>query len=84
MTMPRDREEPVRLTRIYTGGGDRGETSLGDGTRVPKIDCRIAAFGAVDELKLRGSNMMTFVAGVRWSFRGKDAGSPNAVQHWGD
>jgi cob(I)alamin adenosyltransferase len=40
----------VRLTRIYTGGGDRGETSLGDGTRVPKVDCRIAAFGAVDEL----------------------------------
>jgi len=38
------------LTRIYTGGGDRGETSLGDGTRVPKLDCRIAAFGAVDEL----------------------------------
>jgi cob(I)alamin adenosyltransferase len=47
---PRERDEPVRLTRIYTGGGDRGETSLGDGTRVPKLDCRIAAFGAVDEL----------------------------------
>jgi cob(I)alamin adenosyltransferase len=40
----------VRLTRIYTGGGDRGETSLGDGTRVTKLDCRIAAFGTVDEL----------------------------------
>jgi len=50
MSVPRERDEPVRLTRIYTGGGDRGETSLGDGTRVPKIDCRIAAFGAVDEL----------------------------------
>ena len=50
MTMPRERDEPVRLTRIYTGGGDRGETSLGDGTRVSKVDCRIAAFGAVDEL----------------------------------
>ena len=50
MDMPRERDEPVRLTRIYTGGGDRGETSLGDGSRVPKIDCRIAAFGAVDEL----------------------------------
>lgn len=50
MTMPRKRDEPVRLTRIYTGGGDRGETSLGDGTRVPKVDCRIAAFGGVDEL----------------------------------
>ncbi len=50
MAMPRKRDEPVRLTRIYTGGGDRGETSLGDGSRVPKVDCRIAAFGAVDEL----------------------------------
>ena len=46
----RKRDEPVRLTRIYTRGGDRGETSLGDGTRVPKLDCRIGAFGAVDEL----------------------------------
>jgi len=50
MAMPRERDEPVRLTRIYTGGGDRGETSLGDGSRVSKVDCRIAAFGAVDEL----------------------------------
>jgi cob(I)alamin adenosyltransferase len=38
------------LTRIYTRAGDRGETSLGDGSRVPKLDCRIAAFGTVDEL----------------------------------
>ncbi|MGH3130115.1 MAG: cob(I)yrinic acid a,c-diamide adenosyltransferase, partial [Gaiellaceae bacterium] len=36
----RRRDEPVRLTRIYTRGGDRGETSLGDGSRVPKLDCR--------------------------------------------
>jgi cob(I)alamin adenosyltransferase len=48
--VPRDRNEPVRLTRIYTGGGDRGETSLGDGSRVPKLDPRIEAYGAVDEL----------------------------------
>jgi len=46
----RRRDEPVRLTRIYTRGGDAGETSLGDGSRVPKLDCRIGAFGAVDEL----------------------------------
>jgi cob(I)alamin adenosyltransferase len=43
-------DEPVRLTRIYTRGGDRGETSLGDGSRVSKLDRRVAAFGAVDEL----------------------------------
>jgi cob(I)alamin adenosyltransferase len=39
----------VRLTRIYTRGGDAGETSLGDGTRVAKHDPRIAAIGTVDE-----------------------------------
>src|SRR6478735_12317947 len=48
--MPRDPNEPVRLTRIYTRGGDAGETSLGDGSRVSKLDPRIAAYGTVDEL----------------------------------
>jgi cob(I)alamin adenosyltransferase len=48
--MPRKADEPVRLTRIYTRAGDTGETSLGDGSRVSKLDGRIAAFGAVDEL----------------------------------
>jgi cob(I)alamin adenosyltransferase len=43
-------DEPVRLTRIYTRGGDAGETSLGDGSRVSKLDARIRAFGAVDEV----------------------------------
>jgi cob(I)alamin adenosyltransferase len=46
----RARDEPVRLTRIYTRAGDQGETSLGDGSRVSKLDCRIGAFGTVDEL----------------------------------
>src|SRR5436189_1018307 len=46
----RKRDEPVRLTRIYTRGGDAGETSLGDGSRVSKLDPRIAAFGTTDEL----------------------------------
>ena len=46
----RKRDEPVRLTRIYTRAGDAGETSLGDGTRVPKTDARVQAYGAVDEL----------------------------------
>jgi cob(I)alamin adenosyltransferase len=48
--MTRRRDEPVRLTRIYTRAGDTGKTSLGDGSRVPKLDCRIGAFGTVDEL----------------------------------
>ena len=46
----RARDEPVRLTKIYTRSGDGGETSLGDGSRVSKLDCRIGAFGMVDEL----------------------------------
>ena len=39
----------VRLTRIYTRGGDAGDTSLGDGARVPKHSLRVAAYGTVDE-----------------------------------
>jgi cob(I)alamin adenosyltransferase len=48
--MPRAKDEPVRLTKIYTRGGDAGETSLGDGSRVSKLDPRIQAYGTVDEL----------------------------------
>jgi cob(I)alamin adenosyltransferase len=48
--VPRDPNEPVRLTRIYTRGGDTGETSLGDGSRVSKLDPRIRAYGITDEL----------------------------------
>ena len=39
----------VLLTKIYTRGGDKGETSLGDGSRVKKNENRVAAFGTVDE-----------------------------------
>jgi cob(I)alamin adenosyltransferase len=46
----RKRDEPVRLTKIYTRAGDSGVTSLGDGSRVSKLDERIAAYGATDEV----------------------------------
>ncbi|MCK6441539.1 cob(I)yrinic acid a,c-diamide adenosyltransferase [Elstera cyanobacteriorum] len=39
----------VRLTKIYTRGGDKGETSLSDGTRVAKDDLRVETYGTVDE-----------------------------------
>jgi len=39
----------VTLNRIYTKTGDKGETALGDGTRIPKDSLRIAAYGTVDE-----------------------------------
>ena len=39
----------VKLTRIYTRGGDKGKTSLGRGERVAKHDARVEAYGTVDE-----------------------------------
>jgi cob(I)alamin adenosyltransferase len=43
-------EPRVALNRIYTKGGDRGETSLAGGQRLPKDARRIEAYGTVDEL----------------------------------
>jgi cob(I)alamin adenosyltransferase len=40
----------VNLTKIYTRLGDKGETHLGDMSRVPKTHPRIEAYGTVDEL----------------------------------
>ena len=40
----------MRITRVYTKSGDKGETSLVDGSRVSKADLRVAAYGDVDEL----------------------------------
>jgi cob(I)alamin adenosyltransferase len=48
--MARRRDEPVRLTRIYTRTGDAGETSLGDGSRISKTHPLAEAIGDVDEL----------------------------------
>ncbi len=39
-----------RLSKIYTRTGDKGDTGLGDGSRVEKDNIRIEAFGTVDEL----------------------------------
>jgi cob(I)alamin adenosyltransferase len=40
----------VVLSKIYTRTGDKGDTALGDGTRLPKHATRVAAYGTVDEL----------------------------------
>jgi cob(I)alamin adenosyltransferase len=40
----------VYLSRIYTKTGDKGDTALGDGSRVPKDHPRVAAYGSIDEL----------------------------------
>ena len=39
----------VKLGKIYTRGGDKGDTSLADGSRVSKSETRVAVIGAVDE-----------------------------------
>ncbi len=47
--MPRDRETPVVLSSIYTRTGDDGTTALGDMSRAPKTDPRLAAYADTDE-----------------------------------
>ena len=39
----------IRIDRVVTRGGDTGQTSLGDGARVPKDALRVEAYGTVDE-----------------------------------
>ena len=47
---PKFNEPRVTINRVYTRGGDKGETSLVGGQRLPKDDLRIEAYGTVDEL----------------------------------
>jgi cob(I)alamin adenosyltransferase len=68
---PRSRDEPVRLTRIYTRTGDTGETHLGDLSRVRKTDPLVEAFGAVDELN----------ATVGWARVAADAAPLERIQN---
>ena len=40
----------MRIDRVYTRGGDKGETSLIGGERVSKADARLDGYGTADEL----------------------------------
>ena len=40
----------MKITKVYTGGGDMGQTSLVGGQRVSKASVRLEAYGTVDEL----------------------------------
>ncbi|GAN98902.1 cobalamin adenosyltransferase [Komagataeibacter xylinus NBRC 13693] len=64
----------IRIDRIVTRGGDRGQTALGNGDRVPKDSARIEALGALDEANaviglLRGTlpegRNATFIAWIQ-------------------
>ena len=50
MPDPKFDEPRIALNRIYTKTGDRGETHLAGGQRVPKDSLRIECYGTVDEL----------------------------------
>ena len=50
-----------RLSKIYTRTGDKGETGLGDGRRVPKDHPRVEAIGEVDSLN---SQLGVLLAGL--------------------
>lgn len=48
----------VRITKVHTGGGDLGETSLVDGSRVAKSDARIEIVGTCDEVNALLGNVL--------------------------
>jgi cob(I)alamin adenosyltransferase len=60
----------MRITKVYTRGGDKGKTSLVGGTRVRKDHVRIRAYGTVDELNA--------TVGLVRTFNGR-SGAPEAV-----
>lgn len=49
-----------RLTKIYTRTGDKGETGLGDGSRIAKSDLRIQCLGEIDELNAAIGIVLSF------------------------
>jgi len=58
---------------IYTKTGDKGETSLANGQRVPKTDARIEAYGTVDELN-------SWVGALRSALTRDETQLPNEAQ----
>lgn len=61
----------IRLTRIYTRGGDKGLTSLVGGVRVPKESARLEAYGTTDELNSIVGIVRTYLPSYKRRF-GKD------------
>jgi len=57
--------------KIYTGGGDRGKTSLFSGERVNKSDLRVEAYGDVDELASLLGALVTFLPSGETSLSGE-------------
>lgn len=66
---------PVRITRVYTRAGDKGDTALVGGRRVPKDSPRIEAYGTIDELNS--------IIGLARAFNA-EAKRPGKRQRWLD
>ena len=62
----------MRITKVYTRGGDKGKTSLVGGQRVPKNDLRIEAYGTLDELNS--------IVGLARTFNDQSQADPEAVK----
>lgn len=58
----------VKLDKIYTRGGDAGETSLGNGARVAKSSPRVTAIGEVDEANASLGIVRLYVSGAEDAF----------------
>lgn len=69
----------ISITRVYTRTGDRGETALVGGARVPKDSPRIVAYGTLDEL-----NAAVGLARVFNAERLTEAGPARAHHEWLD
>jgi cob(I)alamin adenosyltransferase len=65
----------MRITKVYTRGGDKGKTSLVGGRRVAKNDLRIEAYGTLDELNA--------IVGLTRTFNEQSDADPAAVQRLG-
>jgi cob(I)alamin adenosyltransferase len=66
---------PVRITRVYTRAGDKGDTALVGGRRVPKDSPRIEAYGTIDELNS--------IIGLARAFNAEQK-KPSQKSHWLD
>lgn len=55
----------VVLNKIYTRTGDKGDTALGNGTRVAKNSCRVDCYGTVDELNATVGMARVFAHGAK-------------------
>lgn len=60
------------MTKIYTRGGDKGETALLGGKRVSKADARVEAYGEVDELNAEIGLARAAITGTRPAGAGSD------------